>query len=152
MVSNLFFLLKKKNKHFFFGSGPFLKSLLNLLHHCFCFTFWFLGHEACRTLGPGAGAEPTLPAPEGEVQAPRLPETSLEGASDCCPLVTCEPVKVQPVLKHRWFFIITFSHTGHEVNNAAGHLYQLQRQQSVWVCFHHLCRSCHVGQRMTSEH
>ena len=32
---------------FFFWSGPFLKSLLNLLQYCFCFMFSFFDHETC---------------------------------------------------------------------------------------------------------
>ena len=32
-------------KFFFFGCGPFLKSLLNLLQHCFCFMFCFFDPE-----------------------------------------------------------------------------------------------------------
>lgn len=143
----LFIFLKKV----FFGSGPFLESLLNLLHHCFCFTFWFLGHEACRTSGPRAGVESTPPAPEGEVLTTRnqgCPWRELQTAasgdlqasrSSACP-------QTQVVLYHphpRWPC---------EVNDAAGHLYQLQRQPSIWVCFHRLCRSCHRGQRTTSNH
>ena len=36
----------------FFWYGPFLKSLLNLLQYCFCFTFCFLGREVCGILAP----------------------------------------------------------------------------------------------------
>ena len=42
---------------FFFKWGPFLKSLLTLLQHCFCFMFWFLGQEACGILVPRPGIE-----------------------------------------------------------------------------------------------
>ena len=38
--------------------GPFLKSLLNLLQYCFCFMFWFFGHEACGILAPNQGSNP----------------------------------------------------------------------------------------------
>lgn len=103
----LFIFLKKV----FFGSGPFLESLLNLLHHCFCFTFWFLGHEACRTSGPRAGVESTPPAPEGEVLTTRN-QGCPGGRFRLLPLVTCKPVEAQPVLKHRWF-CITLTHVGH---------------------------------------
>ena len=51
----------------FFWCGPFLKSLLNLLQCCFCFMFWFFGHEACGILVPRPGIEPTPPALESEV-------------------------------------------------------------------------------------
>ena len=38
MYMVLFFFLR----FFFFWCGPFLKSSLNLLQHCFCFMFWSL--------------------------------------------------------------------------------------------------------------
>ena len=44
----------------FFLCGPFLKSLLNLLQHCFCFVFWLFGHEACGILTSLPGIEPAL--------------------------------------------------------------------------------------------
>ena len=38
---------------FFFGCGPFLKSLLNLLQYRFCFVcFLFFGCEACGIFAP----------------------------------------------------------------------------------------------------
>ena len=55
---------------FFFlilGSGPFQKSLFNLLKYCFCFMFCFLGLKAFGILAPRPGMEPTLPALELEV-------------------------------------------------------------------------------------
>ena len=52
---------------FFFGCGPFLKSLWNLLHCCFCFRFWTLGPEACGILAPQPGIKPAPSALEGEV-------------------------------------------------------------------------------------
>ena len=55
---------------FFFlilGSGPFQKSLFNLLKYCFCFMFCFWGHEAFGILAPQPGVEPALPALELEV-------------------------------------------------------------------------------------
>ena len=54
---------------FFFGCGPFLKSLLNLLQYCFCYVlcFGFFGCEACGILAPQPGIEPASPALEGEV-------------------------------------------------------------------------------------
>ena len=51
----------------FFGCGPFLKSLLNLLQYCFCFTLWVFGEEACRVLASQSGTEPSPFALEGEV-------------------------------------------------------------------------------------
>ena len=50
-----------------FLCGPFLKSLLSLLKHCFCFIFWFLGYESGRTLSPRPGIKPTPLALESEV-------------------------------------------------------------------------------------
>ena len=37
---------------FFFYVDQILKSLLNLLRYCFCFMFWFFGHEAGGILVP----------------------------------------------------------------------------------------------------
>ena len=61
----------------FFDVDHFLKSLLNLLQYCFCFTFWFFGHEACGILAPWPGVKPTPPALEGEVLTTWLPGRSL---------------------------------------------------------------------------
>ena len=47
----------------YFDAGHFLKSSLNLLQYCFCFMFWFFGHEAF----PWLGIKPEPPALEGEV-------------------------------------------------------------------------------------
>ena len=47
---------------FFFWCGPFLKSLLNLLHYCFCFMFWVSGHVASGILVPQPAMEPISPA------------------------------------------------------------------------------------------
>ena len=41
----------------FFDVEPFLKSLLNLLQYCFCFMFWFFGHNTCGILAPWPGIE-----------------------------------------------------------------------------------------------
>ena len=38
------------DKDFFFQCEPFLKSSLNLLQYCFCFTFWFFGMRDPRSL------------------------------------------------------------------------------------------------------
>ena len=43
------FLLKSEQPNIIFYK-VFLKSLLNLLQHCFCFMFWFFGPEACGIL------------------------------------------------------------------------------------------------------
>ena len=40
---------------------PFLKSLLSLLQHCFCFMFWFFGQEAYGIQAPQPGIEPAPP-------------------------------------------------------------------------------------------
>ena len=63
-------------KIFFFWCGPFLKSLLNLLHHYFCFTFCFFGYEACWILDPWPGIKPTPPALECKVLGTGLPGKS----------------------------------------------------------------------------
>ena len=52
----------------FSSCGPFLNSLLNLLQYCFCFTFWFFGHQACGILASQPGVEPVSPALEGKLQ------------------------------------------------------------------------------------
>ena len=41
-----------------------LKCLLNLLQHCFRFTFWFWGQESCGLLAPQPGIEHVTPALE----------------------------------------------------------------------------------------
>ena len=51
----------------FSSCGPFLNSLLNLLQYCFCFTFWFFGHQACGILASQPGVEPVSPALEGKL-------------------------------------------------------------------------------------
>ena len=38
--------------------GTFLKSLLHVLQHCFCVTFWFSGHKAYWILAAQPGIEP----------------------------------------------------------------------------------------------
>ena len=43
-----------------------LKLLLNLLHHCFYFMFWFFDWEACGIFTPWPRVEPISPALEGE--------------------------------------------------------------------------------------
>ena len=57
---------------------PFLKSLLNLLQHCFCFMFGVFGQEACGNLAPWPGIEPIHPALEDEVLTTGLPGRSLK--------------------------------------------------------------------------
>ena len=37
--------------HLLFWRGPFIKSLLNLLQHCFCLTFWVLAKRHVGSLG-----------------------------------------------------------------------------------------------------
>ena len=51
----------------FFLMWTILKSLLNLLQYCFCFMFWFFGHEACGISAPQPGIEPTPPTLQGKV-------------------------------------------------------------------------------------
>ena len=61
---------------FFFAVNHFL-SLLNLLQYCFCFIFWFLGHEACGILAHHPGIKPAPPALEDEVLTTGPPGRSL---------------------------------------------------------------------------
>ena len=63
-------------KIFFFFAVEYFKSFLNLLQYCFCFMFWFFGHEACGILAPLPGIKPTTPALEGEVLTTGLPGKS----------------------------------------------------------------------------
>ena len=51
----------------FFWCGSFLKSLLNLLQHCFCFMFWFFDPEACGILALQPETEPVPPILQGKV-------------------------------------------------------------------------------------
>ena len=73
-------------KVFFFGCGPILKSLLNLLQYCFCFLFWFFGREARGILASQPGIKPEPPA--WEVQslnhwtASKVPAQDFVGVSD----------------------------------------------------------------------
>ena len=57
--SNLIFFVLRVV--FFFLSGPFLKSLLNLLQYCFCFISCFFDHEAGEILAPQPRIEPAPP-------------------------------------------------------------------------------------------
>ena len=72
---------------FFFCCGPFLKSLLNLLHYCFCFIVWFFGCKACRILASLPGTEPAPPAvgvwsqPPNHQERPCVPSFSSAFAS-----------------------------------------------------------------------
>ena len=61
------------------------KSLLNLLQYCFCFMFWFFGHEACVILALQRGIEPIPPALEGEVLTTGQPGKSLVGSCSLIP-------------------------------------------------------------------
>ena len=78
----LHFLLFLK-KRFVFDRGPFLKSLLNLLQHCFCYNiasvvcFVLGGPKVCGILAPQPGIEPAPPALEGEVLTTGPPEKFL---------------------------------------------------------------------------
>ena len=60
-----------------FFSILYFKHFLNLLQYCFCFTFWFFGHQACEILVPWPGIEPALHVLEGEVLTTGLPAKSL---------------------------------------------------------------------------
>ena len=43
------------------------RRILNVLQHCFCFTFWFFDPKACGILAPWSRIEPSPHALEGEV-------------------------------------------------------------------------------------
>ena len=62
-------LLNCKTVFFFFflGYGPFLKSLLNLLHYCFCFIILAFLATGMWDLSSRSGIKPARPALEGEV-------------------------------------------------------------------------------------
>ena len=59
-----------------FFSGPFLKSLLNMLQYCFSLTFFFFCLKAHVILGPQPETELTPPALEGDVLTDRWPGKS----------------------------------------------------------------------------
>ena len=61
---------------FLFWMWTIFLSLLNLLQYCFCFMFWFLGHEACGILASCPGIKPAPPALEGEVLTTEPPGKS----------------------------------------------------------------------------
>ena len=50
-----------------FSCGPFFKSLLNWLQHCFCFLSLYFGPEACGILALWSEIKPSPPASEGGV-------------------------------------------------------------------------------------
>ena len=52
---------------FFFFLMWTIFKVFNLLQYCFCFMFWFFGHEACEILAPHPVIEPAPPALEDEV-------------------------------------------------------------------------------------
>ena len=60
-----------------------LKSLLNLLQHCFCFMFFCFGREAGEILAPQPGITPTSSALEGKVFTTGPPRKSLWRCLDC---------------------------------------------------------------------
>ena len=72
---------------FFFFNVDFFFEVLNLLQYCFCFMFWFLGHEACRILAPPPGMEPTPPTLEGKVltTGPPVKSPGSVSAQNLCP-------------------------------------------------------------------
>ena len=62
---------------FFLGYGPFLKSLLNLLHYCFCFIILAFLATGMWDLSSRSGIKPARPALEGEVLTTGPPGRSL---------------------------------------------------------------------------
>lgn len=59
---------------------PFLKSLLSLSHHCFCFMFWFLGCQAFGISAPWPEMKPTPSTLDGKVLTTGLPGKSQDSA------------------------------------------------------------------------
>ena len=55
-------ILKARDQ--FFLSGPFLKSEMNLLQYCFCFTLCFSGREGCAIFAPRSGDRTCTPCIE----------------------------------------------------------------------------------------
>ena len=71
-----------------------LKAFIeNLLQYCFCFMFWFFGHEVCQILAPQPGIEPALPALDSEIST-----TGLRGKS-------------QKALSNIYIYIYIYTHT-----------------------------------------
>ena len=60
----------------FIGGFPGGSDGLSLLQYCFCFRFWFFGHEACGILVPQLGIKPTPPALVGKAWTTGPPEKS----------------------------------------------------------------------------
>ena len=52
--------------------------------YCFCFMFWFFGHEACGILAPQSGIEPAPLTLEGEVLTTGQPGKSLTFKNKIC--------------------------------------------------------------------
>ena len=61
---------------FFFLSEPFLKSFLEFVTILLLLYFYFFGHEACGTLVPQPGIQPTAPSLGGEVLTAEPPGKS----------------------------------------------------------------------------
>ena len=85
----------------FFWCGPFWKSLLNLLQHCFCFMFWFFGHEQHEILAPQPGLKRAPPVLEGEVLTTGPPEKPLS-LSFLCPRCPHFPVSLSRASTCSW--------------------------------------------------
>ena len=59
-------LHRQGDSHPLYHQGSLMKTMckqtmLHLWPHCFCFLFWFFGHEACGILVPRPGIEPACP-------------------------------------------------------------------------------------------
>ena len=64
-----FFILLHSTTLFWLHPRSFwaILSSLNSLQYCFCFMFWFFGHEACGIWAPRPGIKPRPLQLEGEV-------------------------------------------------------------------------------------
>ena len=61
----------------FIDADHFLSLYWNLLQYCFCFMFWFFGHEACGILSSRPGIKPATPALESKISTTGPPGKSL---------------------------------------------------------------------------
>ena len=60
----------------FFLMRTIFKVFTEFVTICFCFTFWFFGHETCGILAPQPGIEPVPLALEGEILTTELQRKS----------------------------------------------------------------------------
>ena len=81
---------------YFFGCGPFVKSLLNLPQYCYNM-FQYFGGETCGIIAPGPGIETVPPALEGKVLITRPPGKSL--------YIFLMDITINTLVLGFWFFL-----------------------------------------------